>query len=158
MIYFVKHTDYVKIGFTDNIRNRLNDLQVSCPVKLKLLGLIEGGLNEESAHHEKFKHLLSSGEWFNYTQELEDYVTSLDRGLMWKYGFDHYKRSPIGEIRRCRLEKNLSLEELGQLLNMSKQAVLDMEKREIQGKTSIATIIKALDVMGYSYQYRASPK
>jgi hypothetical protein len=158
MIYFVKHTDYVKIGFTDDIRNRLNHLQVSCPVKLKLLALIEGDLNEENAHHEKFKHLLSNGEWFNYTQELEEYVTSLDRQLMWKYGFEHHKGSPIGEIRRCRLEKNLSLEEVGQLLNMSKQSVLDMEKREIQGKTSIATIIKALDVMGYSYQYRASPK
>ena len=158
MIYFVKHTAYVKIGFTNDIRNRLSQLQISCPVKLELLGLIKGDEEYETVLHKKFKHLSSNGEWFNYTQELEDYVAILDKELMWKYGFEHHESSPIGEIKRCRLEKNLSLEELGQLLNMSKQSVLDMEKREIQGKTSIATIIKALDVMGYSYQYRAFPK
>lgn len=155
MIYFIKHTDYVKIGFTDNIRNRLIDLQVSCPVKLKVLALVEGTYEDESTYHRMFKHLTSNGEWFNYTKELDGFIKELDKALMWKYGFEHHEHSPIGEIKRCRLEKNLSLEELGQLLGVSKQAVLDMEKREVQGKVSIGTITKALNVMGYKYQYRA---
>ena len=158
MVYFVKHTEYVKIGFTNDIRNRLSQLQISCPVKLKLLGLIKGGEEDETILHKKFKHLSSNGEWFNCTQELCDFIESLDRELMWKYGFEHCDSSPIGEIRRCRLEKNLSLEELGHLLGTSKQSVLDMEKRELQGKVSISTVAKALDVMGYTYQYRAFAK
>ena len=157
MVYFVKHTDYVKIGFTNDIRNRLADLQISCPVKLKLLALIEGGLNDEQVHHQRFKHLLSSGEWFSYTQELQEFIDGLDRTLMWKHGFEHSQSSPIGEIRRCRFEKNLSLEELGNLLGMTKQAVLDMETREVQGRITVLSLSKALKAMGYSYQYRAVP-
>jgi DNA-binding XRE family transcriptional regulator len=157
MIYFVKHTDYVKIGYTGDIRSRLSDLQTSCPVRLKVLALIKGDLNDESTYRERFKHLLSNGEWFCYTQELQEFVEGLDKVLLWKYGFEHHDSSPIGEIKRCRLEKNLSMEELGELLGISKQAVLDMETREVQGKISIASLLKALKAMGYKYQYRAIP-
>jgi DNA-binding XRE family transcriptional regulator len=88
---------------------------------------------------------------------VKEFVEGLDRVLLWKYGFEHHDSSPIGEIKRCRLEKNLSMEELGELLGISKQAVLDMETREVQGKISITSLLKALKAMGYKYQYRAIP-
>lgn len=155
MIYFVKHTDYVKIGYTDDICTRLSDLQISCPVKLNLLALIDGGLDDEKSYHEKFKDIHSNGEWFKYTKELEEFVKSLDKILLWKYGFDHIDTFPIGEIKRCRLERNMSMEELGNLIGVTKQGIFDMEKREIEGRISICVLKNVLKAMGYEYAYRA---
>jgi hypothetical protein len=155
MIYFIKHTDYVKIGYTNDILNRLSTLQVNCPVKLKVLGLIDGGLSDEAVYHKRFKHLSSSGEWFNYEREIEEFTDRLDKKLMWKYGFERHDKSPIGTIKSCRLEKNISLEELGELLGVSKQAVLDMQTREVQGKISLRSLSKALNAMGYNLEYRS---
>jgi hypothetical protein len=47
MIYFIKHTEYVKIGYTHDIQQRVSQLQTSCPVKLCILGLIEGTFEDE---------------------------------------------------------------------------------------------------------------
>jgi DNA-binding XRE family transcriptional regulator len=158
MIYFVKHTDYVKIGYTADIYQRLNQLQVNCPVKLKVLGLIQGDLNDEAIHHEKFKHISSNGEWFFHNAEIDEYISTLNKDLMWEYGFENEENYKFSKIKKCRLDKNMSLEELGNLLGISKQAVLDMEKREVQGRISIASILNCFDVMGYEFQYRAVPK
>lgn len=158
MIYFIKHTKYVKIGYTTNIQDRLYKLQVSCPVRLKIVGLIDGDLSDESSYHEKFKHLHSNGEWFEYTQEIALFIEGLSKSMLWKYGFEDSNDSSIGEIERCRLAKNMSKEQLGLLLGISRQAVLDMEKREVQGKISINTLSKTLEVMGFIYQYRSLPK
>lgn len=155
MIYFIKHTEYVKIGYTNNIQDRLSQLQVSCPVKLSVLGLVEGTMDDEFLYHLKFKYLHSSGEWFKHTSELDEFIDTLSKDLMWKYGFEQHTSSPIGVIKSCRLEKQLSLEELGEKLGVSKQAVLDMETRDMQGRISVNSIVKALAAMGYKYQHRA---
>lgn len=155
MIYFIKHTEYVKIGYTHDILSRLSKLQVSCPVKMSVLGLIDGTMEDEGVLHKKFMDINSSGEWFRYTKELEDFIQSLDKGLMWKYGFEENASSPIGLIKSCRIGRNLSMEELGERLGITKQAVMDMERREVQGRVSLANVMKALSVMGYKYEYRA---
>jgi DNA-binding XRE family transcriptional regulator len=157
MIYFIRHTEYVKIGFTDDISTRLSDLQVSCPVKLEILGLIEGTLDDEKNHHRMFKHLWCNGEWFSYTEELSEFIQGLNKELLWKHGFGEHEGSVIGLIKGCRLKKNLTMDELGKLLGVSKQAVMDMEKREVQGRISIGSLEKALRSMGYRCQYRAFP-
>ena len=158
MIYFIKHTNFVKIGYTNEINNRLSQLQVSCPIKLCILGLIEGTVEDEYTHHLKFKHLHSHGEWFKHTQELDKFIETLSRDLMWKYGFDEQESTIIGVIKSCRLQKNLNMEELGEKLGVTKQAVMDMETRDAQGRISINSIAKALNVMGYKYEHRAMPQ
>lgn len=155
MIYFIKHTEYIKIGYTNDIQIRLSQLQVSCPVRLKVLGLIDGSLADEAVYHEKFKHLSTSGEWFKQTSELDEFINTLDKDLMWKHGFEQHTSSLIGVIKSCRLEKNLSMEELGEKLGVSKQAIMDMETRDAQGRISVNSIVKALNAMGYKYQHRA---
>jgi hypothetical protein len=155
MIYFIKHTEYVKIGFTNDINNRLSQLQVSSPVKLFILGLIEGTVEDEYMYHLKFKNLHCHGEWFKYTDEINKFIETLNRDLMWKYGFDEQESSIIGIIKSCRLEKNLSMEELGEKLCVTKQAISDMETRDAQGRISVNSIAKALIAMGYKYQHRA---
>ena len=155
MIYFIKHTDYVKIGYTDRIKLRLSTLQVSCPVKLEVLGLIEGNREDERNYHKMFKPVNSSGEWFEYNTELQIFVESLSDDLLWKYGFGKDAFTPIGLIKQCRLEKKMSMEELGEAMGITKQGVLDMEKRDAQGNITIGTQVAALSAMGYKYQNRA---
>jgi DNA-binding XRE family transcriptional regulator len=155
MIYFIKHTDYVKIGYTTDIHKRLSQLQTSCPTKLKVLALIEGSLDDERVYQEKFKHLSTSGEWFTHTQGLENFINSLSKELMWKHGFEKHESSPIGAIKSCRLKKNLSMEDLADRLGVTKQAIYNIELREAQGRASITSVMKVLEKMGYRYQYRA---
>jgi DNA-binding XRE family transcriptional regulator len=155
MIYFIKHTDYVKIGYTDRIKLRLSTLQVSCPVKLEVLGLIEGNREDERNYHKMFKPASSNGEWFEYNTELQIFVESLSDDLLWKYGFGKDAFTPIGLIKQCRLKKKMSMEELGETIGITKQGVLDMERRDAQGNITIGAIHKALLAMGYKYQNRA---
>jgi DNA-binding XRE family transcriptional regulator len=154
MVYFIKQNDYIKIGYTNNFNKRLNQLQVSSPVKLEVLGIIKGTKDDESNYHKMFSKYHSNGEWFNCNEELISYIDKLDIELMWKYGFIQNETTPIGLIKYCRIEKNLSLDELGELLGMSKQAVLDAEKRELQGRITIKNLYKLLNVMGYKLEFR----
>jgi DNA-binding XRE family transcriptional regulator len=155
MIYFIKHTEYVKIGYTDRIKLRLSTLQISCPVKLEVLGLIEGNREDEKNYHKMFKPAGSSGEWFEYNTELQIFVEGLSDDLLWKYGFGKDAFTPIGLIKQCRLERKMSMEELGKTIGITKQGVLDMERRDAQGNITIGAIHKALLAMGYKYQNRA---
>jgi DNA-binding XRE family transcriptional regulator len=155
MIYFIKHTEYIKIEYTNDIQKRLSQLQVSCPVKLFVLGLVEGTVEDESIYHLKFKHLHSHGEWFEHTLELIEFIKTLNRDLMWKNGFDENESSIIGIIKSCRLKSNLSMEELGEKLGITKQSIGDMELRDLQKRITVGKIIKALNVMGYKYEHRA---
>jgi DNA-binding XRE family transcriptional regulator len=155
MVYFIKQGDYVKIGFTNRFKIRLNNLQVSSPVKLEVLAIVEGDKNEEKNMHQKFKHICSNGEWFIYCDELKYYIDTLDNSLMWKYGYLENVLSPIGLIKQTRLEKNLSMEELAEKLKITKQGVLDMERRDAQGRITIAALSKALYAMNTKLGIRA---
>ena len=155
MVYFIKQGDYVKIGYTFRFKTRLFQLQVASPIKLEVLGIIEGDKNQEQLIHEKFKHISSNGEWFIYCDELKLFIDSLDTSLMWKYGYLDTKTSPIGLIKQTRLENNLSMEELAEKLTMTKQAVYDMELRDAQGRITIGALSKALYAMGYKLGVRA---
>jgi DNA-binding XRE family transcriptional regulator len=155
MIYFIKHTDFVKIGYTNNIYRRLSELQVSCPEKLKLLGLVEGTFEDEKKYHKQFNEFYSHGEWFYYSKELNDCISMLNKDLMWKYGYEKNEFNVLGLIKSCRLEQNLSLAELGERLGITAQSVKEMETREIHGQISIGNLIKALSKLGYKYECRA---
>jgi DNA-binding XRE family transcriptional regulator len=155
MIYFIKQGDYVKIGFTNRFKNRLNQLQVSSPIKLEVLAIIEGEKTNEKNMQEKFKHISTNGEWFMYCDELKSYIDLLDNSLMWKYGYLDNKVSPIGLIKQTRLELNLSMEELAEKLGLTKQAVLDMELRDCQGRITINVLSKALFAMNHKLGIRA---
>lgn len=159
MIYFINHTEYLKIGYTSDINKRITDLQVSCPVKLTLVGLIDGDMVDESALHEKFRKFHSHGEWFTYTKELYQYVQSLDKSLLWKHGFDdNGRKSEDGLVKECRLREGITVEELSNQLKMTQRGALYLEKRCRDGSISINTLEKALSLMGYEYQHRAVKK
>jgi len=75
-IYFIESSGKIKIGYTKDIYRRLETLQTSCPAKVNLLFLIDGGGDMESMLHNKFKAHYSHGEWFHAHNEILDYIES----------------------------------------------------------------------------------
>lgn len=159
MIYFVNHTDFIKIGYTVDIRKRISDLQLSCPIPISVVGLIDGTIREEKVLHEKFKDIWSHGEWFRYTKELSDFIESLDKSMIWKYGFDNF-REKLEEniIRKCRIESNTTIRDLAKMVGISEKGINAMEIRCAKGEMSVKNIKKVIGVMGYEYQGRAIKK
>ena len=73
VVYFLLHSEsnrksYVKIGKSDSetgVVARLKGCQTGNPIKLILLGYIQG---HESEWQDHFKHEHIRGEWFDYRQ------------------------------------------------------------------------------------------
>lgn len=78
IVYFILDTysNSVKIGYTTikGLRKRLETLQIGTPYELKLLGALWGNQKIEKQIHEQFSFSHIRGEWFHYTQELEDFI------------------------------------------------------------------------------------
>lgn len=79
-VYFIETEDhrFVKIGYSRDIKMRLSALKVSSPQNLLLLGWIYGDRATESLIHKQFIHLRRNGEWFSNTQEVKEFISSLE--------------------------------------------------------------------------------
>jgi hypothetical protein len=73
-VYVIGFADYVKIGWSENVANRLFDLQKHAPEKLVLYKLIAARPETERALHLKFKRLRLHGEWFALTNSLKTWL------------------------------------------------------------------------------------
>jgi DNA-binding XRE family transcriptional regulator len=155
MVYLISHEDkYLKIGHTNDINNRLSQLQVSTPIKLKLIHLIKGGVNLEKELHQKFQDLRVNGEWFVYDAEILNYFSSHDC-LMWEYGFKPYEKMPIiGLIKNERLNKNMPMSTLGELYGCTAQSIYEIEVREMQGKLTLNILHKMAKIFNKKLEYR----
>lgn len=76
MVYFVEGNGFVKIGATNSISTRLHDLQVGCPFELKLVTTLPGGEKVERQLHDMFAKHRKRGEWFEFHQEIKDYIAN----------------------------------------------------------------------------------
>ncbi|MHC4617976.1 MAG: GIY-YIG nuclease family protein [Planctomycetota bacterium] len=78
MIYFIQETglfrNRVKIGFTDNIKDRLASLRSSSPSALKLTLVLPGDIKTELVYHERFSKYRLHREWFRYGLQLRLFV------------------------------------------------------------------------------------
>lgn len=74
MIYFLQAGPYVKIGFTNGIRTRLNDLQVGCPYRQKLLGTLDGDERLELKIHDLADNHHYRAEWFHLRGDLKRWL------------------------------------------------------------------------------------
>lgn len=78
MIYFIQsHNRYLKIGTTINVESRIKGLQTGSPIKLKVVGILDGSYATEAGLHDMFNHLHHNGEWFRYTDELKWFIHAL---------------------------------------------------------------------------------
>lgn len=80
-MYFVVNeaTSLIKIGQSCNVEDRLINLSTSCGKTLKLLHKIfsEDHVDEEKKLHIRFAHLRQSGEWFEYSDEIIQFIENM---------------------------------------------------------------------------------
>lgn len=80
MIYFVQEVglfrNRVKIGFTNDIKRRLDQLRVTSPSELKVLLTLPGDMQTEAAYHERFSKYRLHGEWFKFGPKLRLFIWS----------------------------------------------------------------------------------
>lgn len=74
MIYFIESQGMVKIGYSNDPKRRLQMLSTGCPTECTLLAICEGDEQEEARVHERFRHLRSRGEWFNFGDDLRQFI------------------------------------------------------------------------------------
>lgn len=78
MIYFIQETglfrNRVKIGFTDNIKDRLAGLRSGSPSALRLILVLPGDIKTELVYHERFAKYRLHREWFQYGLQLRLFV------------------------------------------------------------------------------------
>lgn len=77
-VYFVKADVTIKIGYAKDVYKRLKALQTANPIQLELIGYIPGNKEKESSLHALFDDYRLSGEWFKYSDEIREYIASLN--------------------------------------------------------------------------------
>ena len=72
-VYLVTNGEQVKIGYSNDIKKRISNLQTANSKELKLLGVVPGNTGLEALFHTKYKSLRVRGEWFNLSSsEVEE--------------------------------------------------------------------------------------
>ena len=76
MIYFIKDGDYVKIGYSNNPRARLLNLQGANSRTLEIVGIMAGEREHEAWLHTAFDmfRLRLSNEWFFFADTINKFI------------------------------------------------------------------------------------
>lgn len=69
-VYFIRRREFVKIGFSQNPRQRLRQLSIATADKLELACAVRGSIRQEKLLHHKLARWRHSGEWFNLTDDV----------------------------------------------------------------------------------------
>lgn len=79
MIYFItaREIGRVKIGFSDEPRQRFVKMRTDSPVPLELERICDGGKADERALHDRFASARLQGEWFALIPEIEAHMQTL---------------------------------------------------------------------------------
>ena len=67
MVYFIQSGEYVKVGYTANLKSRYKQYVTENPNPVYLLATINGGYDIERKIHKQLKDYKHRGEWFVYT-------------------------------------------------------------------------------------------
>ena len=73
-VYVIGFADYVKIGWSENVKGRLFDIQKHAPEELVLYKLFAAKKVTERNLHRRFKRMRLHGEWFALTDSLKDWI------------------------------------------------------------------------------------
>jgi hypothetical protein len=98
IVYFLGHRDRIKIGFTTNLKKRVNALALR-PGSILLA--LDGSADLEQALHARFAPAqVGDTEWFDSTPEIRHYI---DNRSTWAHGLA--RRGPLDNQRRPTLER-----------------------------------------------------
>jgi hypothetical protein len=70
----------VKIGFTSDLETRRINMSVSVPGGVVILATLEGGKESEEYLHDKFAEYRFSGEWFEFSDPIREFVRDIQNG------------------------------------------------------------------------------
>lgn len=70
----------VKIGFSSDMKARVKNLSIASVGGVLILATIDGGKETEAYLHEKFEPYRISGEWFELSDELAEFITHCKAG------------------------------------------------------------------------------
>lgn len=93
MIYLVQNEEFLKIGYTENLEERLKEYNTHNP-NFELIGYREGTKEFEKFLHKRFENLKTRNEWFRYSEELiKDFLTYTDENYNFPiaYACNHVK-------------------------------------------------------------------
>jgi hypothetical protein len=69
----------IKIGYSVNVKSRLQSIQNASPTRLRVLATSSGGIFRERAYHIHFAAHRLKGEWFERTPEIQAEIDRLSR-------------------------------------------------------------------------------
>lgn len=72
LVYFIRFSDRVKIGFTTDLAARLNDLPYD-----EVLVTVPGTMHDEKALHRRFAEHRVHREWFILVPEITDHIAAI---------------------------------------------------------------------------------
>ena len=75
VVYFLYCAGHIKIGYTIDIKQRLNDYHTHSPMPVTLLLTICGWPEDEESYHEMFKAERVRREWFHPSLELREFLS-----------------------------------------------------------------------------------
>jgi Meiotically up-regulated gene 113 len=73
-IYFIECQDFIKIGWTRNLEQRLSAIGMAVPFTLRLLHIAAGSKDDERSLHLRFGKHQHKGEWFRKAPELLEFI------------------------------------------------------------------------------------
>ena len=76
-IYVLRADNLVKIGFTEDLRKRVQNIIWAIPFPVEFVGHMPGGRDVERHFHDRFKSRHFSGEWFVETPEMRTVFEAL---------------------------------------------------------------------------------
>lgn len=76
-LYFAQCGDAIKIGVSSDPNVRIETLQTGAPGKVTLVAAIQKAGDKESECHRRLAHLRIHGEWFRYTEEIDQLIQEL---------------------------------------------------------------------------------
>jgi DNA-binding XRE family transcriptional regulator len=160
MVYFIRQGEFIKIGFTESPLKRLSQLQTANPTNLEVLLIIDGERDLEAKYHELFKDHAHRGEWFFDCPHIQEHISiNMQDDLRPFYGLAASSIDPSNQkLKRLRIERNMSLEQLGDLMDVSKQSVKEAEDRERDGSITLKTMERYANALGYELHYEFSKK
>ena len=94
----------------------------------------------EKELHDKFNKSYIRGEWFSPSEELITHINN----------FPPYLNNEYIGLRKLRRDKKMTMEEVGKIMNISKQGICDLEDRYDEGRITINNLSSYLDAIGYN--------
>lgn len=73
-VYVIGFSDFIKIGWSLNINERIDAIQQGVPLPLTLHRWFDGSIQDERALHRRFKKYRTRGEWFRREGELAKWI------------------------------------------------------------------------------------